>query len=44
LTGPHKGVFTNFVDLCIAKEGINNPRYKGFYSKEEAKDMSGKLI
>ena len=36
MTGPHKGVFTNFVDLCIAKEGINNPRYKGFYSKEEA--------
>jgi len=36
LTGPHKGVFTNFANLCIAKEGINNPRYKGFYSKEEA--------
>ena len=36
MTGPHKGVFTNFADLCIAKEGINNPRYKGFYSKEEA--------
>ncbi|KAL9298272.1 hypothetical protein ACSQ67_024168 [Phaseolus vulgaris] len=36
LTGPHKGIFTNFGDLCIAKEGIDNPRYKGFYSREEA--------
>ena len=36
LTGPHKGIFTNFADLCTAKEGINNPRFKGFYTKEEA--------
>ena len=36
LSGPHKGVFTNFADLCTAKEGIQNPRYKGFYTKEEA--------
>lgn len=36
LSGPHKGVFSNFTDLCTAKEGIENPRYKGFYSKEEA--------
>ncbi|KAL2337448.1 hypothetical protein Fmac_011894 [Flemingia macrophylla] len=36
LTGPHKEIFTNFVDLCMAKEGVQNPRYKGFYTKEEA--------
>ncbi|KAL2324704.1 hypothetical protein Fmac_023762 [Flemingia macrophylla] len=36
LSGPHKGVFTNFSDLCMAKEGIQNPRYKGFYTREEA--------
>ncbi|KAL2318778.1 hypothetical protein Fmac_032654 [Flemingia macrophylla] len=36
LSGPHKGVFTNFSDLCMAKEGIQNPRYKGFYTKEKA--------
>jgi len=35
LTGPHKGVFENFADLCTAKEGIKNPRFKGFYTKEE---------
>ncbi|KAL2331294.1 hypothetical protein Fmac_018875 [Flemingia macrophylla] len=32
---PHKGIFTNFVDLCMAKEGVQNPKYKGFYTKEE---------
>ncbi|KAL2334989.1 hypothetical protein Fmac_016202 [Flemingia macrophylla] len=36
LTGPHKGTFTNFADLCMAKEGLENPRYKDFYTKEEA--------
>ncbi|KAL2322099.1 hypothetical protein Fmac_026478 [Flemingia macrophylla] len=36
LTGPHKGIFTKFADLCMAKEGLANPRYKGFYTKEEA--------
>ncbi|KAL2336024.1 hypothetical protein Fmac_010470 [Flemingia macrophylla] len=36
LSGPHKGTFTNFADLCMAKEGLANPRYKGFYTKEEA--------
>jgi len=36
LLGPHKGVYTNFKDLCLAKEGIQSPIYKGFYSKEEA--------
>lgn len=30
-------MFANFTDLCIEKEGIQNPRYKDFYSKEEAK-------
>lgn len=37
LSGPHKGVHTNFKDLCLAKEGIQSPIYKGFYSKEETK-------
>jgi len=32
---PHKDVYTNFKDLCFAKEGIQNPIYKGFYSREE---------
>ncbi|KAL2343402.1 hypothetical protein Fmac_004687 [Flemingia macrophylla] len=36
LSGPHKGVFTNFSDLCMAKEGLANPRYKGFYTLDEA--------
>ena len=36
LSGPHKGVYTNFKDLCLAKEGIQSPIYKGFYSREEA--------
>jgi len=36
LSGPHKGVFTNFADLCTTKEGVKNPRYKGFHTKEEA--------
>ncbi|KAL2329698.1 hypothetical protein Fmac_017279 [Flemingia macrophylla] len=36
LSGPHKGVFTNFFDLYMAKEGLANPRYKGFYTMDEA--------
>jgi len=36
LSGPHKGVYTNFKDLCLAKEGIRSSIYKGFYSREEA--------
>ena len=36
---PHKGVYTNFKDLCLAKEGIQSPIYKGFYSREEAKKV-----
>ncbi|KAL2329696.1 hypothetical protein Fmac_017277 [Flemingia macrophylla] len=35
LTGPHKGIFISFADLCMAKEGIPNLRYKGFYTKDE---------
>ena len=35
LSGPHKGVYTNFKDLCLDKEGIQSPIYKGFYSWEE---------
>ena len=25
LSGPYKGIFENFKDMCIAKEGIQNP-------------------
>jgi len=32
----HKGVYTNSKDLCLVKEGIQSPIYKGFYSREEA--------
>jgi len=31
LSRPHKGVYTNFKDLFLAKEGIQSPIYKGFY-------------
>ena len=30
LTEPHKGVYTNFKDLCLAKEDIQSPIYKDF--------------
>jgi len=36
LSRPHKGVYTNFKDLCLAKESIQSLIYKGFYSREEA--------
>ena len=36
LSGPYKGVYTNFKDLYLAKEGIQSPIYKGLYSREEA--------
>ena len=36
LSGSHKGVYTNFKDLYLAKEGIQSPIYKGLYSREEA--------
>jgi len=39
LSGPHKGVYTNFKDLCLAKEDIQSPIYKGFYSREETEKV-----
>jgi len=36
LSGLHKGVYINFKDFCLAKEGIQSSIYKGFYSREEA--------
>ena len=35
LSGPHKGIYTNFKDICLANEGIQSPIYKRFYSKEK---------
>ena len=37
LSGPHKGVYTNFKDLCLPKEGIQSQFTNDFIQKKKQK-------